>query len=187
VLPAVLWSLEVPLVVAPVFDVPEVVLPLLPLVCAAADATIATPNIVEKTSLFMPSSFPLCSGICAQTIRMPLFHAVFPVPGIPHVNLWLISKKEIPMKEDRKRPAEEPVSKSSKVVDDAQASRNEAQQSPANSGDRRTSNAVGIPLPWGAPSDDLHPITQPQGDVSDPTVDPPGAPHIKKDQSKRSA
>lgn len=92
------------------------------------------------------------------------------------------------MIEDRKKPAEEPVSKGSKVVDDSQDPHNEAQQTPANSGDRRTSNAVGVPLPWGVPTDDLHPITQPQGDVSDPTTDEPGTPHHqRRDQHKRSA
>jgi hypothetical protein len=93
------------------------------------------------------------------------------------------------MTDNRKKPAEEPVSKGSKVVDDSQDPRNEAQQTPSNSGDRRTSNAVGVPLPWGAPTDDLHPITQPQGDVSDPTVDEPGTSHQerRRGQHKKSA
>src|SRR4051812_16422336 len=73
---------------------------------------------------------------------------------------------------EQKRPAEEPVPKRTKVIDDTQASTNEAQQSPANSGDPRTSNAVGLPLPYGDSSDNLHPITQPQGDVDDPSNTP---------------
>jgi hypothetical protein len=93
------------------------------------------------------------------------------------------------MTRDHKKPAEEPVPKSSKVVDNVQDPQNEAQQTPSNSGDPRTSSGVGVPMPWGIPTDDLHPITQPQGDVSDPTADEPGTSHQerKREQQKKSA
>jgi hypothetical protein len=93
------------------------------------------------------------------------------------------------MTSNRKKPPEEPLPKGSKVVDEVQDPRNEAQQTPSNSGDPRTSSGVGVPLPWGVPTDDLHPITQLQGDVSDPTVDEPGTPHVarRRDQHKKSA
>jgi hypothetical protein len=84
---------------------------------------------------------------------------------------------------EQKRPTEEPV-KRTKMTDDTQASSNEAQQSPANSGDPRTSNAVGVPLPYGGSSDNLHPITQPQGDVEDPN----NIPNVRReDREKKSA
>jgi hypothetical protein len=67
-----------------------------------------------------------------------------------------------------------------KVVDDSQSPYNESQQQPGGSGDPRMSRAVGVPLPWGAPTDDLHPVDQPTGDVSDPTSDPPGEPGHQK-------
>jgi hypothetical protein len=85
---------------------------------------------------------------------------------------------------DTKRPAQESVPRGTKVNDDAQATSNEAQQSPANSGDPRTSNAVGVPLPYGGQSDSLHPITQPSGDLEDPANDV-GIRRI--DQCKKSA
>jgi hypothetical protein len=91
------------------------------------------------------------------------------------------------MEEHRHRPPAEKLHEGTKVVDDAQATRNEAQQSPANSGDPRTSNAIGVPLPWGAPTDDLHPITQPQGDVSDPRSSDPGAPTEQRRKERKSA
>jgi hypothetical protein len=93
------------------------------------------------------------------------------------------------MKEAEKqpRPAEEGVPESTKVVDDSQAPRNEAQQQPSRSGDPRTSNAVGVPLPYGVPTDDLHPITQPQGDASDPTSLPPGTSELPRKREKKSA
>ncbi len=55
------------------------------------------------------------------------------------------------------------------VVDDAQSPYNEGQQEPGGSGDPRMPRAVGVPLPWGGQTDDLHPVDQPAGDVSDPT------------------
>lgn len=55
------------------------------------------------------------------------------------------------------------------VVDDAQSPYNESQQQPGNSGDPRMPRAVGVPLPWGGPTDDLHPVDQPAGDISDPS------------------
>jgi hypothetical protein len=55
------------------------------------------------------------------------------------------------------------------VVDDAQSPFNESQQQPGDSGDPRMPRAVGVPLPWGGPTDDLHPVDQPAGDISDPT------------------
>lgn len=102
-----------------------------------------------------------------------------------------MSKTKKPM-----RPAEDEVPERTKVVEDAQAPRNEAQQQPSRSGDPRTSNAVGVPMPYGIPTDDLHPITQPQGDVSDPSSAPPGVTseeerqnrlHHQHERSKKSA
>lgn len=94
-------------------------------------------------------------------------------------------------REKQSRPAEQEVSESTRVVEDSQAPRNEAQQTPWRSGDPRTSNAVGVPLPYGIPTDDLHPITQPAGDASDPTSLPPGtseAPHKRNQpREKKSA
>lgn len=55
-----------------------------------------------------------------------------------------------------------------RVVDDAQSPYNEGQQQPGGSGDPRLPRAVGVPLPWGGQTDDLHPIDQPSGDVTDP-------------------
>jgi hypothetical protein len=91
------------------------------------------------------------------------------------------------MEEHRHKPPAEKLHEGTKVVDDAQATRNEAQQSPTDSGDPRTSNAVGIPLPWGGPTDNLHPITQPRGDAGDPTSRQPGAPAKKHRKEKKSA
>ena len=54
------------------------------------------------------------------------------------------------------------------VVDDAQSPYNEGQQQAAGSGDPRMPRAVGVPLPWGGQTDDLHPVDQPAGDVTDP-------------------
>jgi hypothetical protein len=52
-----------------------------------------------------------------------------------------------------------------RLVADTQSPLNEAQQTPAGSGDPRTDNsAANVPLPYGIPTDNLHPITQPQGD-----------------------
>lgn len=72
---------------------------------------------------------------------------------------------------EKNRPTDERLPKGTRVTDNAQATINEAQQTPANSGDPRTSNAVGVPLPYGGPSDNLHPITQPRGDAEDPESD----------------
>ena len=69
------------------------------------------------------------------------------------------------------------------VVDDAQSPYNESQQQPGDSGDPRMPRAVGIPLPWGGQTDNLHPVDQPAGDVTDPSSErtPP------REEKKRSA
>ena len=69
------------------------------------------------------------------------------------------------------------------VVDDAQSPFNESQQQPGDSGDPRMPRAVGIPLPWGGQTDNLHPVDQPAGDVTDPSSErtPP------REEKKRSA
>jgi len=93
-------------------------------------------------------------------------------------------------REKKSRPAEQEVSESTRVVEDSQAPRNEAQQTPSRSGDPRTSNAVGVPLPYGVPTDDLHPITQPTGDASDPTSRPPGTremPHKRNQATEKKS
>ena len=68
------------------------------------------------------------------------------------------------------------------VVDDAQSPYNESQQQPGGSGDPRLPRAVGVPLPWGGPTDDLHPIDQPAGDVTDPTSE--REPQRRRDEKK---
>jgi hypothetical protein len=51
-------------------------------------------------------------------------------------------------------------------VDDSQSPYNEAQQFPQSSGDRRhPSSEKSVQLPWGIPTDNLHPMTQPEGDL----------------------
>jgi hypothetical protein len=87
-------------------------------------------------------------------------------------------KRHYPEEKDRKDVRHHAQDK---VVDDSQSPYNESQQQPGGSGDRRMPRAVGVPLPWGAPTDDLHPVDQLYGDVSDPTSAPPGEPgHQKK-------
>jgi hypothetical protein len=68
--------------------------------------------------------------------------------------------------------------KGAHVVDDAQSPYNEGQQQPGGSGDPRMPRAVGVPLPWGGQTDDLHPVDQPAGDVTDPASE--RTPHRKE-------
>jgi hypothetical protein len=73
-------------------------------------------------------------------------------------------------------------------VDDSQSPVNEAQQQAAGSGDPRTNNSVdNLPLPFGGPSDNLHPITQPRGDVSkgDAEVGAPSRPNRRPENAMR--
>jgi|tagenome__1003787_1003787.scaffolds.fasta_scaffold19635945_2 hypothetical protein len=72
------------------------------------------------------------------------------------------------MRSKKTNPSADEVQKHKQtIINDSQSAYNEAQQTPANSGDPRTSNsAVNSHLPYGEPTDDLHPITQPEGDVS---------------------
>jgi hypothetical protein len=74
-----------------------------------------------------------------------------------------------------------------RLVDDAQSSQNEAQQSAAGSGDPRTDNsAQNVPLPFGGPTDNLHPTTQPQGDVTQTDAEV-GAPSLRNQRVTQEA
>jgi hypothetical protein len=84
-------------------------------------------------------------------------------------------------KKDSNTEKIEASTKDQHVVDDAQSPYNEGQQQPGNSGDPRMPRAVGVPLPWGGPTDDLHPVDQPAGDVSDPSSE--RTPHRKEKKS----
>jgi hypothetical protein len=83
---------------------------------------------------------------------------------------------------DEKRTPGNESTKGRHVVDDSQSAYNEGQREPGGSGDRRLPRAVGIPLPWGGPTDDLHPIDQPAGDVTDPASD--RTPHHHHDEKR---
>jgi hypothetical protein len=75
------------------------------------------------------------------------------------------------------------------LVDDSQSPLNEAQQRAAGSGDPRTDNSAdNLPLPFGGPSDNLHPITQPRGDVTKayPEVGAPSRPVDQSEEAMRS-
>jgi hypothetical protein len=84
-------------------------------------------------------------------------------------------------KQDSNSEAINASNKGRHVVDDAQSPTNEGQQEPGNSGDPRMPRAVGIPLPWGGQTDDLHPVDQPAGDVTDPASE--RTPHRKEKKS----
>ena len=83
-------------------------------------------------------------------------------------------------REQQQRPPEQEHDRH--VVDDAQSPYNEGQQQPGGSGDPRMPRAVGVPLPWGGPTDDLHPVDQPAGDVTDP-----GSERMPPRKEKKSA
>jgi hypothetical protein len=74
-----------------------------------------------------------------------------------------------------------------RLVDDSQSPQNEAQQTPSGSGDPRTNNfAQNVPLPFGGPTDNLHPTTQPQGDVTQTNAEV-GAPSLRNQQITQEA
>jgi hypothetical protein len=59
----------------------------------------------------------------------------------------------------------EPHTPGRHVVQDSQSPYNEAQQEPQRSGDKHhPSGERSVQLPWGVPTDNLHPITQFEGD-----------------------
>lgn len=81
----------------------------------------------------------------------------------------------------RKTPqTDEFVPQGKRVVNDAQSPQNESRQQPEGSGDPRMPSVVGTNLPWGAPTDNLHPVNQPSGDVEDPNARPVGEPGEQK-------
>jgi hypothetical protein len=74
-----------------------------------------------------------------------------------------------------------------RLVDDSQSPQNEAQQSAAGSGDPRTDNSVqNVPLPFGGPTDNLHPTTQPQGDITQTNAEV-GAPSLRNQKLTQEA
>jgi len=87
------------------------------------------------------------------------------------------------MASEKEDPREKHIEHADRVVDDAQSPYNESQQQPGNSGDRRMPRTVGIPMPWGGQTDNLHPVDQPAGDVTDPSSE--RTPH--REDKKRSA
>jgi hypothetical protein len=74
---------------------------------------------------------------------------------------------------------DEEVKNANRLVDDAQSAQNEAQSTASGSGDPRTNNsAQNVPLSFGGPTDNLHPTTQPQGDVTQTNAEV-GAPSLR--------
>jgi hypothetical protein len=72
-----------------------------------------------------------------------------------------------------------------KVVQDSQSAYNEAQQTPMGSGDKRhPSGEQSVQLPWGIPTDDQHPVTQPGGDRTQSNAEV-GAPPLRNQQMTR--
>jgi hypothetical protein len=82
--------------------------------------------------------------------------------------------------DDKKKQAD-------RLIDDSQSPQNEAQQSASGSGDPRTNNsAQNVALPFGGPTDNLHPTKQPQGDVTQTNAEV-GAPSLRNQRITQEA
>jgi hypothetical protein len=167
-----------------------VLLGLVEVLCAAAAPAIARLSKAERANFFMPSflsvrwygfsvwitAYPMSDASSVSRVCRPI--------GIPKcAGQTPIGLERAMDKREKKDSNTEKIEASNErhVVDDAQSPYNEGQQEPGDSGDPRMPRAVGVPLPWGGQTDDLHPADQPAGDVSDPSSE--RTPHRKEKKS----